>query len=251
MRRPIVAGNWKMNLTAAEGTELASALKPIVADVDGVDIVVCPTYTTISAVSDAVSGSNVSVGAQNMYWEDNGAFTGEIAPEMLLTSGCTYVIIGHSERRLYFGETNETVNNKVKKALEVGLTPIMCVGETLEERESDKTEDVIRDHVEGGLAGLSAAEIGKIVLAYEPVWAIGTGMTASPNQAQEVHAFIRGLLTDLSDASTAQSVRIQYGGSMKPENAGELIGKPDIDGGLIGGAALKADSFAGIIKAAL
>jgi triosephosphate isomerase len=170
---------------------------------------------------------------------------------MLLTAGCTYVIIGHSERRTYFGETNETVNNKVKKALAVGLTPIMCVGETLEEREADKTEDVVKSHVEGGLKGLSADEIRKIVIAYEPVWAIGTGKTATPDQAQDVHAFIRGILVKLAGNDTAQAVRIQYGGSMKPDNAAELMSKKDIDGGLIGGAALQAASFAQIVKAAL
>ncbi len=251
MRKPIVAGNWKMNKTAVEGVTLVTDLKPLVAGIDAVDVVVCPPFTTISAVADAVKGTNIAVGGQNMYWEDSGAFTGEVAPGMLLTAGCTYVIIGHSERRTYFGETNETVNNKVKKALAVGLTPIMCVGETLEEREADKTEDVVKSHVEGGLKGLSADEIRKVVLAYEPVWAIGTGKTATPDQAQDVHAFIRGILVKLAGEDAAQAVRIQYGGSMKPDNAAELMSKKDIDGGLIGGAALQAASFAQIVKAAL
>ena len=251
MRKPIVAGNWKMNLTASEGTALVRELIPLVEDVDGVEVVVCPPYLTIPAVADASKGTSVGVGAQNMYWEDSGAFTGEVASDMLLTSGCAYVIIGHSERRAYFGETNEGVRAKVKKALDVGLTPIMCAGETLEEREAGDTENVVRDHVEGGLAGLSADEIAKVVVAYEPVWAIGTGKTATPEQAQDVHAFIRGVIAGLSDDATAQAVRIQYGGSMKPDNAAELIGKPDIDGGLIGGAALKAESFAAIVKAAV
>ncbi len=251
MRKPIVAGNWKMNKTAVEGVTLVTDLKPLVAGIDAVDVVVCPPFTTISAVADAVKETNIAVGAQDMYWEDSGAFTGEVSPGMLLTAGCTYVIIGHSERRTYFGETNETVNNKVKKALAVGLTPIMCVGETLEEREANKTEDVVKSHVEGGLKGLSADEIRKIVIAYEPVWAIGTGKTATPDQAQDVHAFIRGILVKLAGNDTAQAVRIQYGGSMKPDNAAELMSKKDIDGGLIGGAALQAASFAQIVKAAL
>jgi len=251
MRKPIVAGNWKMNKTAVEGVTLVTDLKPLVAGIDAVDVVVCPPFTTISAVADAVKETNIAVGAQDMYWEDSGAFTGEVSPGMLLTAGCTYVIIGHSERRTYFGETNETVNNKVKKALAVGLTPIMCVGETLEEREANKTEDVVKSHVEGGLKGLSADEIRKIVIAYEPVWAIGTGNTATPDQAQDVHAFIRGILVKLAGNDTAQAVRIQYGGSMKPDNAAELMSKKDIDGGLIGGAALQAASFAQIVKAAL
>ncbi len=251
MRKPIVAGNWKMNKTAVEGVTLVTDLKPLVAGIDAVDVVVCPPFTTISAVADAVKETNIAVGAQDMYWEDSGAFTGEVSPGMLLTAGCTYVIIGHSERRTYFGETNETVNNKVKKALAVGLTPIMCVGETLEEREANKTEDVVKSHVEGGLKGLSADEIRKIVIAYEPVWAIGTGKTATPDQAQDVHAFIRGILVKLAGDDTAQAVRIQYGGSMKPDNAAELMSKKDIDGGLIGGAALQAASFAQIVKAAL
>lgn len=250
MRKPFVAGNWKMNMTAEEGVALAKGVKDAVAGIGDVEIAVAPPFTTIPAVADALKGSNVGVGGQDMHWEESGAYTGEISAEMLLTSGCSYVIIGHSERRTYFGETNETVNNKVKKALAAGLCPIVCVGETLEEREADKTEDVVRDHVEGGLAGLSSADIAKIVVAYEPVWAIGTGKTATPEQAQDVHRFIRGILASLSDQQTADSVRIQYGGSMKPENAAELLAKPDIDGGLIGGAALQADSFAGIVKAA-
>ncbi len=250
MRKPFVAGNWKMNLTAEEGAALAKGVKDAVAGIANVEIAVAPPYTTIPAVAAELKGSNVGVGGQDMHWEESGAYTGEISAEMLLTSGCSYVIIGHSERRTYFGETNETVNNKVKKALAAGLTPIVCVGETLEEREADKTEDVVRDHVEGGLSGLSSADIAKIVVAYEPVWAIGTGKTATPEQAQDVHRFIRAILASLSDQQTADAVRIQYGGSMKPENAAELLAKPDIDGGLIGGAALQADSFAGIIKAA-
>ncbi len=251
MRKPIVAGNWKMNKTASEAKELVDGLKPLVADVKDVEIVVCPVYTSLPAAAEALEGSNIGLGAENMYFEESGAYTGEISADMLLTAGCGYVILGHSERRTLFGETNEGVNKKVKVALEKGLTPIMCVGETLEEREAGQMEAVVKDHVSGGLAGLSPAEIAKVVVAYEPVWAIGTGKTATPEQAQEAHAVIRALLADLADNETAQAVRIQYGGSVKPDNADELFGKPDIDGGLIGGAALKADSFAAIVKAAL
>ena len=185
-----------------------------------------------------------------MYWEPKGAFTGEVSAEMLLTSGCRYVILGHSERRAYFGETNETVNKKLVAALDAGLSPIVCVGETLDQRESGITAQVVEDHVSGALAGLSPEAVGKIVLAYEPVWAIGTGLTATPEQAQEVHELIRALLERLYDASTSAGVRIQYGGSVKPENAAELFACPDIDGGLIGGAALQADSFVAIVEAA-
>ena len=251
MRKPIVAGNWKMNKTAPQAAALVRELRPLVEGLKSVEVVVCPPYTALATAADALAGSGIGLGAQNMHWEPSGAFTGEVSAEMLLTAGCRYVIIGHSERRALFHETNADVNRKVKAALAAGLTPIMCVGETLDQREAGKTEDVVRDHVEGGLAGLGADQIRKIVVAYEPVWAIGTGKTATPEQAQDVHAFIRALLARLADTGTAQTVRIQYGGSVKPENAKELFGKPDIDGGLIGGASLKADSFAAIVKAAL
>jgi triosephosphate isomerase (TIM) len=250
MRKPIVAGNWKMNKTAPESKALIDELKPLVADIGDVDVVVAPTAPALAAAAEALSGSAIGLAAQNMHWEADGAYTGEVSADMLLTVGCRYVIIGHSERRTYFGETNETVNKKVKAALAAGLIAIVCVGETLEERDAGSTEAVVKDHVEGGLAGLSADEIGKLVVAYEPVWAIGTGKTASPEQAQDVHAFIRGVLAGLADESTAQAVRLQYGGSVKASNAEELFGKPDIDGGLIGGAALDAESFAAIARAA-
>ncbi len=250
MRRPIVAGNWKMNMTAPEGRALVDQLLPMVSDASGVDVVVCPPFTTIASVVDGVKSSDVAVGAQDMYWEDSGAYTGQIAPQMLLTAGCTWVIIGHSERRQFFGETNDTVARKVAKAFEVGLKPIMCVGENLEEREAGCTEAVVEDHVRGGLAGLSSEQVGKLVVAYEPVWAIGTGMTATKQQAQDVHAFIRKLLAEIAGDESAEAVRIQYGGSVKPDNAVELFSEPDIDGVLIGGAALKADDFAAIVNAA-
>jgi len=248
MRKPIIAGNWKMNKTAGEAVELVTALKGKVADVTDVDIVVGPTFTALLAVSEIIKGSNIKLTAQNMYWEEKGAFTGEISPVMLKDVGCQYVIIGHSERRAYFSETNETVNNKVKAAHAYSLNPIVCVGEKLEERESGVMKDVVKDHVVNGLAGLSEEQMFNTVIAYEPVWAIGTGKTATPEQAQEVHEFIRELLAETFSSAVAEAVRIQYGGSVKPNNVAELMAKPDIDGGLIGGASLDADSFTQIIK---
>ena len=246
-RKVIIAGNWKMNKTAAEGKALVEALKPLVADVTDADVVVCPPFTTISAVVEAAKGSNIKVGAQNIHWAESGAFTGEISAAMLKETGIDYVIIGHSERRQYFGETDETVNKRIKAALKYELKPIVCIGETLEERESGVTNDVIDKQLRGGLADLTAADIANITIAYEPVWAIGTGKTATPDMAQETHAFIRKVLVDMFGAA-GNDVVIQYGGSMKPENSAELIAKEDIDGGLIGGAALKADSFTALVK---
>ena len=250
-RKPIVAGNWKMNKTVAEAIVLADAIKRDLAGCKDVDIVLCPPFTALKAVSDVITGTHIDLGAQNMHWEKSGAFTGEISAEMLREVYCHYVILGHSERRAYFGETDVIVNKKTKAALESNLTPIVCVGETLQEREGGKTNDVVGTQVRGSLAGLSARQLVDTVIAYEPVWAIGTGKTASPEQAQEVHAFIRGVLQDMADAAVAQSVRIQYGGSVKPSNAKELFSLPDIDGGLIGGAALEARSFIDIVQAAL
>ena len=250
MRTPIVVGNWKMNKTASEAVTLVEEIKKGLAGVSEVEVGVCPPFTALDAVGKVLAGSSICLGGQNMYWEPEGAFTGEVSAEMLLTSGCRYVILGHSERRAYFGETNETVNKRLVTALDAGLSPIVCVGETLDQRESGVTAQVVEDHVSGALAGLSSEAVGKIVLAYEPVWAIGTGLTATPEQAQEVHALIRALLERLYDAPTSAGVRIQYGGSVKPDNAAELFACPDIDGGLIGGAALQADSFVAIIEAA-
>jgi triosephosphate isomerase (TIM) len=248
MRKIIIAGNWKLNKTSHEAIELVNALNRELVDVTAVDIVVCPPFTALTEVSDVLTDSNIQLGAQNLYWEDSGAFTGEVSAPMLKAIGCKYVIIGHSERRQFFGETNETVNKRIKSALKHKLIPIVCVGENLQERESNKTFDVIRDHVEGSLAGFTQDEIGEMVIAYEPVWAIGTGKTATSQQAQEVHKFIRGLLEKMAGAEVAQSVRIQYGGSVKPENTAELMGQEDIDGALVGGASLKADSFGAIVK---
>lgn len=250
MRKKIIAGNWKMNKTAADATALAAAVKTEVGDEAKVDVVLCPPFTSIAAASEAVSGSQIAIGAQNMHFEASGAYTGEISAEMLRDLYVRYVILGHSERRQYFAETDESVNRKTKAALAAGLKPIVCVGETLEEREGDKIEEVITTQIKEGLAGLSSDDLKTTVIAYEPVWAIGTGKTASPEQAQEVHALIRKLLAEISDQATADAVRIQYGGSMKPANAAELLAQPDIDGGLIGGAALDAASFAGVINAA-
>ena len=251
MRRPIIAGNWKMHKAATEAVELVEALKPLVADACGDrDVVVCPTATSLVAVSGALEGSPIGLGAQNMHWEASGAYTGELSAEMLLTSGCTYVILGHSERRQYFAETDEAVNRKLVAALEAGLKPIVCVGESLEQREAGQIEAVVLGQVEAGLKGLSAEDAVKGVLAYEPIWAIGTGKTATSAQAEEVHALIRGKLSVLYSDAVAAQIRIQYGGSVKPDNAVELFSQENIDGGLIGGAALDAEGFAAIVKAA-
>ncbi|MFA5335357.1 MAG: triose-phosphate isomerase [Candidatus Omnitrophota bacterium] len=248
MRKPIIAGNWKMYKTAGEALELVNGLKAELKGEPAVDIVVCPPFTAIAKVADALRGSNIGYGAQDMYWEEEGAFTGEVAPKMITDLGCKYCIIGHSERRTYFNETNETVNKKVKAALKHGLTPIMCVGERLEERDSGKTFDVVKGHVEGGLAGLTKDEVLKIVIAYEPVWAIGTGRTATPEQAQEVHKFIRSLLGEMYGEAVSSQVRIQYGGSVKPDNVKAIMAGADIDGALVGGASLKVKDFAEIVR---
>ena len=248
-RKTLIAGNWKMNKTVAEALPLIEALKARAAVMQGVDVAVCPPFTTLAAVAKAVAGTPIRVGAQNVHWEASGAFTGEISAAMLAEIPVTYAIIGHSERRQYFGETDETVNKRLKAALAAGLTPIVCVGELLAQRESGQTEKVVAAQIAKGLAGLSAEQVARTVIAYEPVWAIGTGRTATPPQAQEVHALIRALLRQ-AHGSVAESVRILYGGSMKKENARDLLSQPDIDGGLIGGASLKADEFLGIIAPA-
>lgn len=249
-RRKILAGNWKMHKTVDESAALAAEIAAALKDKSVAhEVVVCPTYVALDRVVSTLKGTGIAVGAQDMHWENQGAFTGKISGDMLRSVGAEYVILGHSEQRAYFGETDETVNKKTVKALADGLKPIICVGETLEEREGNVTEKVVETQVRGAYAGLSAADAARTVIAYEPVWAIGTGRTATAQQAQDVHKFIRGLLASLYDDATAETVRIQYGGSMKPENAAELLSQPDIDGGLIGGAALKADTFLGIIVA--
>lgn len=251
MRRVIIAGNWKMYKTIAESIELVNLLKRSVADIDDVEIVVCPPFTSLSDVRDAIIDTNIKLGAQDCYWEKEGAFTGEVSCSMLKSAGCEYVIIGHSERRQFFGETNETVNKKAKAALKEGLKPIICVGEKLDDRRAGKTFDVVKNHVTNSLSGLTPEDMMKVVIAYEPVWAIGTGVVATKEQAEEVHKHIRGLLKEMFDADTAGSVRIQYGGSVKPDNIRELIAEEDVDGALVGGASLKADSFTQIIKGCL
>jgi triosephosphate isomerase len=249
-RRPIVAGNWKMNLDRAKSRDVAGAVAARVAEAGAVELVLCPPAVYIETVGSVLgAGSPVALGAQNMHDKASGAFTGEIASPMLVDLGCRYCILGHSERRTLFGETDAIVNAKTKAALAAGFTPIVCVGETLEEREAGRTTAVVTTQVNGSLAGLAPGELAKVVIAYEPVWAIGTGKVATPEQAQEVHAVIRGLLATLASPEVAAQVRIQYGGSVKPDNAADLAAKPDIDGALVGGASLKADDFLGIAKA--
>lgn len=250
MRKPIVAGNWKMNKTVADAVSLADALKPDLAAYTDVEVVVCPPFTALKAVGDVLADTQIKLGAQNMSDQEDGAYTGEISHTMLRELFVAYVILGHSERRTYYGETDARVNRKVKKALEGRIRPIVCVGETLEEREAGRTEAVVESQVRGSLADIPAAQFEDLVVAYEPVWAIGTGRTATAQQAQEVHAFIRGVVSRMVGPEAAASLRIQYGGSMKPANARELLAQPDIDGGLIGGAALDAGSFVQIVKAA-
>lgn len=246
MRKPVIAGNWKLFKTIGEAVALVNELKPLVANNHGVEVVVAPVFTALSRVADVLAGSNVKLAAQNCYWEEEGAFTGEVAPKLLKDAGCSHVIIGHSERRQYFGETDQTVNKKTKAAIAAGLTAIVCVGEMLAERESDQTFSVIETQIQGGLTGLAADDFNSIVIAYEPVWAIGTGKTASDAQAQEVHVFIRQLIASLFSQAVADSTRILYGGSVKPDNVKGLMAQPDIDGALVGGASLKAESFAAI-----
>jgi len=248
MRKPFIAGNWKLNLLKNEAVKLAETLAKELKGVDQVEIAVAPVFTVICEVAKILRGSNIGLSGQDLYWENSGAFTGEVSPAMLKDAGCGYCIIGHSERREYFNETDSTVNKKVKAAIASGLVPIMCIGEKLEEREAEKTLKVIDRQMRAGLQTIPKADASKIVLAYEPVWAIGTGKTATPAQAQEVHGFIRKLLAELYDAELAESIRIQYGGSVKPDNIKELMTQKDIDGALVGGASLKADSFIGIIK---
>ena len=249
MRSILIAGNWKMNMGPAETADFFKQLDDAAQkEIEGVEAAVCPPFVSLPAAFSArKSGSAVKIGAQNIHFEDNGAFTGEISSTMLNELGCDFVILGHSERREYFGENDEIINKKVKKALADGITPIVCVGEVLDERKQDRHFDVVKTQTASSLAGLSATDASKIVIAYEPVWAIGTGETASPEQAQEMHAFIRKEVAGLFGQDIADGVRILYGGSMKPANADELLKQPDVDGGLIGGASLKPDSFAELV----
>jgi len=242
-RFPLIAGNWKMHKTLAEATALAQEVREKMATPPAAEVVLAPPFTALAAVAQVLAGSQIKLAAQDTFWEKQGAFTGEISPLMLADVGCQYVIIGHSERRQYFGETNDTVNRKIKAALSVGLNPIVCIGETLEEREAGQTLTRVVKQLEEGLAGLAADQIARLVVAYEPIWAIGTGRTATPEQAQEVHAFIRQQLRDRFGDEVAKNRRLLYGGSVTPENISELIREPDIDGALVGGASLKAETF--------
>jgi triosephosphate isomerase len=248
-RRLFIAGNWKMNTSAAEARELATALAGKIGSEEAVDLAVAPPYVYLAAVADVLAGTKIALASQDMFYEDNGAFTGEISSAMLKDVGCTLAILGHSERRHVIGETDELINRKLLKALADGVRPILCVGELLEQREAGKTLEVVSRQVRVGLEGVSAADVPGVTIAYEPVWAIGTGKVATPEQAQEVHAEIRKLLAGIYNDSAAEKIRIQYGGSVKPSNAADLLSLPDVDGALVGGASLKADDFEGIVRA--
>lgn len=248
MRTPVIAGNWKMNKTTAEARVLARAIRQGAGDASHCQVVMAPPFTALPAVAEEIRGSRIALAAQNVHWESKGAFTGEISISMLEDAGCTMAIVGHSERRQFFGETDQTVNRRVRALLKSSLQSIVCIGETLAEREAGDYKKVISQQLAGGLDGLTAQDLARIILAYEPVWAIGTGRTASPEIAQEVHGFIRDWLSQKFGSEAAQKVRILYGGSVKPDNISDLMKKPDIDGALVGGACLEADSFLRIIR---
>ncbi|HAP67633.1 MAG TPA: triose-phosphate isomerase [Nitrospinae bacterium] len=256
MRKPLIVGNWKMNNTTVESIDLTDRLKKAVENIKGVEIVVVPPFTSLDKVRGAIKGSNIKLGAQNLFWEDKGAYTGEVSPLMIEDLGCEYVIIGHSERREYFKESDEIINKKIKAALQNKLKAIVCVGETLKEREESKTIEVIESQIRNGLEGILSSELRitdhemRLVIAYEPVWAIGTGRNATPSQANEVHAYIRKLLSQIFNEGIASNIKILYGGSVKPSNSAELMSEKEIDGALVGGASLEADSFAEIIRSA-
>ncbi len=250
MRTPVIAGNWKMNLLVDDAVGLATGLKSALGGSKGTEVIVCPTFTALEAVGRVLEGSPVALGAQNCYHEEEGAFTGEISPQMLRDVGCSWTIVGHSERRQIFGEADGLLNEKLKYALGAGLKVMFCIGETLEEREGGQMNDVLRRHVLEGLASLAEDAFENVVVAYEPVWAIGTGVTATPDQAEEAHSFVRGLVAEEFGGTVADGLRIQYGGSVRPDNAADLLGQPNVDGALVGGASLDAASFAAIIEAA-
>lgn len=251
IRPLLIAGNWKMYKDHNEAYTLALALKEKLFDITDIKVVLCPPFTSLQAVSLAIQGSSLLLGAQDVHWEREGAFTGEVSPPMLLSLGCQYVIIGHSERRLLFHESDKIVNLKLKASLKENLTPILCIGETLQEREKGKTEEVVENQLKGAFAELSPEDIGKLVLAYEPVWAIGTGKTATPKQANDVHLFIRKKLEERYGQHMANNITILYGGSVRPENSKDLLKETDIDGALVGGASLDADSFEKIVRSGL
>jgi triosephosphate isomerase (TIM) len=247
-RRTLIAGNWKMFMTGPEAASVAGQLKTLVSHITDVDVMVAPQFAALALVAEALKGSVIGLGGQNLFWETEGAYTGEVSAPMLKAAGCTHVLIGHSERRQYFGETNDTVNKKVKAALEGGLIPVVCVGESEAQREAEHTFTVVEEQLVQGLEGLDAAELEQVIVAYEPVWAIGTGKTATAEQAQEVHAFIRQRMEKIGGKPIAKKLRILYGGSVKPANIAGLMAMDDIDGALVGGASLDAESFAGIIR---
>lgn len=253
MRKPVIVANWKMNKTISEALQFVADYRMLFKDssVNKVDVILSPSFTAIKAVADAVSGDKIFVAAQNLYWEENGAYTGEVSAPMLIDCGCRYVIIGHSERRHLFGETDEGINNKIRSAIQFGLSPIFCVGESLQQREDEETFRVIREQVEKGLVGLSEEAVSSLLIAYEPVWAIGTGKNATAEQAEKVHGFIRSLLRETYGKGVSETVRILYGGSVTPDNISGLIEENDIDGALVGGASLKVDSFVKIVVGAI
>lgn len=246
-RKPLIAGNWKLFKTCPEAVEAARALAELVADAANTDVMIAPTFTALFPVAETLKASNVRLGAQDIFWENEGAFTGEVSGPMLVSAGCSHVIIGHSERRQYFGETDESVNRKTAAAIQSGLIPVVCIGETEGERDADKTFSVLDKQVKKGLEGFSSDDLGSLIVAYEPVWAIGTGKTATTEQAQEVHSFLRSLLKNLFGTSLSEAVRILYGGSVKPANIGDLMAMPDIDGALVGGASLDPETFSKIV----
>ena len=256
MRKPLIVGNWKMNNTTAESVDLTEKLKRLIKDMAVVEVVVAPPFTSLDKVRDAIKGSNIKLGAQNLFWEDKGAYTGEVSPLMIRDLDCEYVIIGHSERREYFKESDEIINKKIKAALRNKLKAIVCVGETFKEREESKTIEVIESQIRNGLEGILSSELRttdremRLVIAYEPVWAIGTGRNATPAQANEVHTYIRKLLSQIFNEGIASNIKILYGGSVKPSNSAELMSEKEIDGALVGGASLEADSFAEIVRSA-
>lgn len=248
MRKPVIAGNWKLYKTTEEARQFVHELIPLVDNTSEVEIVVAPVFTVLNTMKDVLKGTNINLSAQDCFWDEQGAYTGEVSSTMLLDVGCSHVIIGHSERRQHFGETDETVNKKIRAALRAGLTILFCIGETLNEREAEQTFVVLERQITGGIAGITKDELNKLIIAYEPVWAIGTGKTASNDQAQEAHKFVRRVVAKLYDNEAAENIRIVYGGSVKPENIKGLMTQKDIDGALVGGASLKADSFAQIVR---
>lgn len=248
MRRPLMAGNWKMNKTNTEAVLMVNALKEKVKDVDDVDIMIAPPFTSLAVISELIKDTDIELGAQNLHFEKSGAYTGEVSAAMLADTGCKWVIIGHSERRQYFGCTNEIVNKKIRAAVAGGLKPVVCIGETLQERENNRTFDVLKQQLSEGVKDLTDQQQGSLTIAYEPVWAIGTGRTATPDQAEDAHKYIRNMLSDMYGGDFAQTIRILYGGSVKPDNVAELMSLENVDGGLVGGASLDADSFASLVN---